>query len=441
VRSDGKAEVELSYPPRSSPEYVRKEVTLEKRLFDAFDEGPFVCAAPNIVLVPPVGTGHFTHNVRAAAEKLLSGAASQQQTIDDQAKQIADLKAKVFELETDADPLNDKHTRWGYKQARLKPTSKTREAFKKYHEQMVGYIDLAPSSQKKLVQMVVHPRMEEIYVLCGSTREGFTLALAHWLSQHVHQFHWHGAKGCKLADRYVNSYMRLLQAVPEVWEHVEKVTLAKATAQITTIEFIDLLDECNMTVRGADAWRKKLKLPDRLETRVEKNKMREEQEALLGKWQRTENIREGKSGKMVVFESFWLDLVRVLTDAILSICLMESMQPKLAPKKLIEEGEEKVKQLQTELDALATDGDKTPLLKRKAKIEADMKQAIRNGSYSRQALDDIQEAATGTLLHNQVREGWPVLRAHGKIAYDHAQVLTSASITKSSQTADTSSKL
>jgi hypothetical protein len=96
---------------------VRKEVTLEKRFFDALDEGPFVCADPNIVLVPPVGTGHFTHNVRAAAEKLLSGAASQQQTIDDQAKQIADLKAKVFELETDADPLNDKHTRWGYKGA------------------------------------------------------------------------------------------------------------------------------------------------------------------------------------------------------------------------------------------------------------------------------------------------------------------------------------
>jgi hypothetical protein len=41
---------------------------------------------------------------------VLSGAASQQQTIDDQAKQIADLKAQVFELETDADPLNDKHT-------------------------------------------------------------------------------------------------------------------------------------------------------------------------------------------------------------------------------------------------------------------------------------------------------------------------------------------
>ena len=39
--------------PRSSPEYVRKEVTLEKRLFDALDEGPFVCADPNIVLVPP----------------------------------------------------------------------------------------------------------------------------------------------------------------------------------------------------------------------------------------------------------------------------------------------------------------------------------------------------------------------------------------------------
>ena len=269
--------------------------------------------------------------------------------------------------------------------------------------------------------------MEALYYLCGADRASFTAALSLWLSKHTSEISWVGSQGVDHSDRFVTNYIDLVSSVPEAFALLEKSILAKAQMQLTTREFVEVLDDSGLGRRGADVWRKALGvLPSKGKVLDQRNVTRKKCTDLLGEWHRAERTKEDADGKKVVTEQFWLDPIRELVEAIAPVYIMESLQPPLAPKKLLEELEDKQKQCEVDFGLATSEAKKEEITSTKVKLEKIVRQATRNGSYSRKALDDIIEGSCGTTIHNQVRQVRERLRIYSNWNYDHTNVFATS---------------
>ena len=153
-----------------------------------------------------------------------------------------------------------------------------------------------------------------------------------------------------------------------------------------------------------------------------------------------------KKGVDVMHEIFYHDPLRVLVDGMAPVALMESLQPKLAPKDLKKEAEDSIRILSEKVEAftqgeVGTDGSQewTPKHCQDTSVEIVkaerlVAEATRNGSFSRKPFDDIMEDSLGTVLHNEVRQAWNVLEMRVKGSWDHTQMLRTEGQAKSSIT-------
>ena len=79
-------------------------------------------------------------------------------------------------------------------------------------------------------------------------------------------------------------------------------------------------------------WRRALgNLPPKGKLLTQRKVIRAKRDALIGKWNMKKVQSTDKNGKLVTKQFFWLDAIRALVDAIIPVCLMECLQPKLAP--------------------------------------------------------------------------------------------------------------
>lgn len=466
--SDGSVKVTIGCPvPKvdggtANPSYNRTQITSELALFTAINAGPLPLRCNRCVLVKPssretwctvnyramaVGGFHaaicpfckepaMSANEPVSLAELARLRATNAALVRNKVELVGDLetgKLQIAELETDLLPWHAKHGRWQKRQV-SHPSGDTKSAFREFHEELKEFQDLKPSSQNKLISIHMHPRMEALYYLSGGTREAFTTMLGVWASKHTANVHWHGSCGVNYDDRYISSYIDFLRAAPEVWASERERIMATAECSITTREMIDCLDEAGDGQRGADVWRRALgNLPAKGKVLAQRKVNRAKRDDLIGKWNLKEVQSTDKNGKLVTKQFFWLDAIRALVDAIIPVYLMECLQPKLAPKRLIDEAEVRLLDLEAELVGGVSDAREVEIGRKKVKIEASISQGTRNGSYSRSSFDDIQEAAQGTLIHNQVRQGRPVIGICSSWGHDHANMYGEGA-TKSDQT-------
>jgi hypothetical protein len=348
-----------------------------------------------------------------------------------------DLSAKVAELTTtlkealiDLDPNHPKHGRWNKRVKNSQLTGDRREAFRKHHENLKPFHELAHSSQLKFLSLHVHPRMAELFILAGTG--GFTAMLGLWIAKHTQDFHWEGSSGVVKSERYITSLVEMVAVVPKQFDALKgKMAPKIMRAAATSRQFIRLLDDSNMSRMSADRWRRwfkgKVKFPAKgpcLTARKDEAIARDE---LLGVAVRNETVITHADGSTITNEQFHLDLKRVVVEGMLPVALMESLQMEQAPKELTKEAEEIIK-LHKEKIALNEESpiegfSATATQDKVVKLEEIVSSATRNGSFSRKAFDELMELSIGTMLHNQVRQAREVLDADVKISWDASNLL------------------
>lgn len=463
-----------------NPAFKRAEVTLGMELFQFLNKGPLPTASGTVLHKDKRQTSWFSVNTRALASGLFhevslcshaDGADSAFEARYRQLQSEANLLQMKFEglearhhelveqhasviteletLQCDLDPCNVKHGRWGQRRS-FDPVKNNKEAFRKHHDNLKPFDKLKHSSQLKFLSLHVHPRMHELFVLAGGTIDGFTAMLGLWVAKHTVDFHWEGSAGVKKAHRFISSLIALFSAVPAAYSNLEAtIAPAKLQACVTTRKFIQHLDETNTTQRSANKWRTclkgEVKLPAKDPCLAERKEEEKEREDLLGPMIRKERV-VSKKGVDVMHEFFYHDPLRVLVDGMAPVALMESLQPKLAPKDLKKEAEDSIKILSEQVEAfrqgeVVTNGSEewTPKHCEDASVEIVkaerlVAEATRNGSFSRKAFDDIMEDSLGALLHNQIRQAWDVLEMKVKGSWDHTQMLRTEGQAKSSIT-------
>jgi len=232
-----------------------------------------------------------------------------------------DLSAKVAELTTtlkealiDLDPNHPKHGRWNKRVKNSQLTGDRREAFRKHHENLKPFHELAHSSQLKFLSLHVHPRMAELFILAGTG--GFTAMLGLWIAKHTEDFHWEGSSGVVKSERYITSLVEMVAVVPKQFDALKgKMAPKIMRAAATSRQFIRLLDDSNMSRMSADRWRRwfkgKVKFPAKgpcLTARKDEAIARDE---LLGVAVRNETVITHADGSTITNEQFHLDLKRV----------------------------------------------------------------------------------------------------------------------------------